>query len=165
MARMDETNLRILQLLQNDARMSLVDIARAVGRAESTVRERIASLEMAGILLRYEARVDWAQAGLPSNAILRGRCDLNRVSELSKQLASIPNVTRALLMTGAKPILVILRVRDVQHLQKILREKLSQGLLTDVDAELALETLVAQRPPGPGAALETTKLEPNLLQR
>src|SRR5438067_16662 len=86
MTRMDETNLRILQLLQKNARMSLTDLAQAVGRSESTVRERVTALELGGFLKGYEARVDWDQAGLPALAIMHARCDMNRIAEVAKQL-------------------------------------------------------------------------------
>ena len=160
MVRMDETNLQILQLLQNNARMTVTDVAKAVHRSESTVRERIGSLERAGVLLRYEARVDWAQAGLPATAVLRARCDLGQLPEVAKQLAAIPNVIRALLMTGPKPIFVMMRVRDLQQLHAILREHVAPGALTEVDAEIALESLVERRPPGPGSTSAVTNGRP-----
>lgn len=147
MTRMDETNMRILQLLQKNARMSLTDLAQAVGRSESTVRERVTALELGGFLKGYEARVDWEQAGLPALAILHARCDMNRVADVAKQLAAIPNVTRALLLTGPKPILAMLRVRDLHHLQSILKARIAPGDLTDVEIQIALESLVDRRPP------------------
>lgn len=144
---MDETNLRILELLQKNARMSLTDLAQAVGRAESTVRERMTALELAGFLQGYEARVDWGQAGLPALAIVHARCEISRVAEVARQLAAIPNVTRALLITGSKPILVMLRVRDLDQLQQILKSRIGPGDLTDVEVEIVLESLVDRRPP------------------
>jgi DNA-binding Lrp family transcriptional regulator len=156
MVRMDETNIRILQLLQANARMSVTDVAKAVGRSESTVRERITSMEMAGVLLRYEARVDWTQAGLPATAVLRARCDLARLPEVAKQLSAIPNVIRALLMTGPKPVFVMMRVRDLQQLHQILRDHIAPGALSEVDAEIALDSLVERRPPGPGSTSHVT---------
>ncbi len=147
MVRVDDTNLEILRLLQEDGRMTLADLARHVGRSESTVRERVISLERSEVLTGYRAQVDWAKAGLPATAVVRARCDMNRVAEATKSLLKLPNVTRALLTTGPRPVLVHLRVRDIQHLQSLLREHLSTGQLTDVEAELALETLVEARPP------------------
>lgn len=149
MVRIDETNLRILQLLQRNARMTVAEIAHTIGRAESTVRERINALELDGFLMGYQARVDWARAGLPAIAVLRAACDLNRLNDVTRQLAAMPNVTQALLLTGPRPILVMLSVRDIQHLHSILVEHISVGPLTSVEAEMALETLIEPRPPAP----------------
>jgi Lrp/AsnC family transcriptional regulator, leucine-responsive regulatory protein len=144
MVKIDDTNL---QLLQRNARLSITDLAAAVGRSESTVRERVAALELGGYLKGYEARVDWAQVGLPASAVIRARCDMSRVQEVAKQLSAIPNVTRALLLTGPKQILAIVRVRDLQHLHQLLRERITSGALSDIETEIALESLVDHRPP------------------
>jgi DNA-binding Lrp family transcriptional regulator len=55
MARIDEVNLQILRLLQSNGRMSLAELAVTVGRSESTVRERVNSLELDGFLMGYQA--------------------------------------------------------------------------------------------------------------
>lgn len=163
MTRMDETNLRILQLLQRNARMSLTDLAQAVGRSESTVRERVTALELGGFLKGYEARVDWDQAGLPALAVMHARCDMNRIADVAKQLAAIPNVTRALLLTGPKPILVMMRVRDLHHLQSILKARIAPGDLTDIEVQISLESLVDRRPPSLGDPMAV--VDPDSVQR
>lgn len=150
MVRIDDTNLRLLQLLQRNGRMTMTELATTVGRSESTVRERVTALELAGFLQGYQARVDWTAVGLPASAVIRARCDLGRVPQVAKELAAIPHVTRAMLLTGPKPVLAILRVRDIQHLHSILRERLANGLLTDIEAEVAMDSLVETRPPTVG---------------
>ncbi len=147
MTRMDDTNLQIVHLLQQNARMSLIDLAHATGRSETTIRERVLALERGGFLTGYEARVDWGQVGLPALVILQARCDVIRTDAVAKQLAAIPNVTRALFLTGSKPILIMMRVRDLQHLQTILKTKLKPDDLTDIEVHVVLESLVDRRPP------------------
>lgn len=153
MVRIDDTNLKLLQLLQRNGRMTMTELASAVGRSESTVRERVAALELAGFLQGYQARVDWSAVGLPASAVIRARCDINRIQDVAKQLAGIPHVTRAMLLTGPKPVMAILRVRDIQHLHSLLRERLATGLLTDIEAEVAMESLVETRPPAVGETM------------
>ena len=149
MVRIDEVNLRILQLLQRNARMTVAEMAQTLGRSESTIRERINALELDGFLTGYQARVDWGRAGLPAVAVIRGSCDLNRVTEVARLLAAMPTVTQSLLLTGPRPIMAVLSVRDIQHLHSILVEHIAVGPLTNVEAEMALETLVEPRPPAP----------------
>jgi DNA-binding Lrp family transcriptional regulator len=160
MVRIDETNLQLLKLLQDNGRMTMTDLARAVGRSESTVRERVASLEEAGFLRGYQARVNWALAGLPSIAVIHARCELGQIPEVAKQLAAMPNVTLAVMTTGPRPILALLRVRDTAHLHSLLRESIATGKLVDVEAEIALDALVEQRPPSVGEGFPT---KPDLL--
>jgi Lrp/AsnC family transcriptional regulator, leucine-responsive regulatory protein len=157
--------LRLLQLLQRNGRMTMTELASAVGRSESTVRERVTALELAGFLQGYQARVDWAAVGLPASAVIRARCDIARLPEVARTLASIPHVTRAMVITGPKPVLAILRVRDLQHLQSILRERLASGLLSDVEAEIAMESLVESRPPAVGDEAAVEPAPPPFLGR
>ena len=149
MARIDEVNLHILRLLQSNGRMSLAELAQTVGRSESSTRERVSSLELDGFVLGYQARIDWARVGLPAHAVIRATCDLARTTELAAKLSAMPHVTGAFLLTGRKPILITMRVRDMAHLHSILREELAQGALKEIEAEVALESIVEQRPPGP----------------
>ena len=162
MVRVDEVNLQILKLLQSNGRMSLTDLAAAVGRSESTVRDRVNALELDGFLQGYEAKVDWSKAGLPAHAIIRASCDYSKITEVAKALTALPHCTRALLLTGPRPILAILRVRDVQHLHSILRESIAIANLTNVEADIALESLVDQRPPVPTMGFPAA---PDLLTR
>ncbi len=54
---MDDKDARILQLLQEDARLPLKTIAAEVGLARSSVRERIVKLEQGGVIRGYRAEV------------------------------------------------------------------------------------------------------------
>src|SRR5688500_759166 len=54
----DELDSRILELLQDNARMTQSDIAKAVGLAPSAVLERIRKLEAKGIIRGYLAIID-----------------------------------------------------------------------------------------------------------
>lgn len=147
MVRLDDTNLRILQLLQQNARMTTAEMARAVNRSESTVRERLQSLETTGALRGYEARVDWNELGLATLVVIQARCPLNRLQAVADQLAAIPNLTRAMLLTGPKPIFAMFRVRDLAQLQSILKDRIASGDLTDVETQVVIEELVDRRPP------------------
>jgi DNA-binding Lrp family transcriptional regulator len=147
MVRMDETNALILQSLQRNARMTMTELAQAVGRSESAVRERVTALELAGLLRGYQAQVDWAQAGLPTLAIVQARCDIKDIQEVARQLAAIPNVTRALLVTGPKPVMAMMRVRDLPHLEALLKQRFADGQLKDMEVQVTMESLVERRAP------------------
>ena len=54
----DDTDMRILRILQDNARISNADIARDVGMAPSATLERVRKLEERGLLKGYEARLD-----------------------------------------------------------------------------------------------------------
>jgi DNA-binding Lrp family transcriptional regulator len=124
------------------------------------VRERVAALELGGFLMGYEARVDWDQAGLPMLAVVHASCNMERLADVAKQLAAIPNVTRALLLTGPKPVFVMLRIRDMAHLHRILRDNLAPGDLQQMEVQVTLESLVDRRPPEMPQTGESSQMSP-----
>ena len=54
----DEIDSAILELLQDNARISQAEVARSVGLAPSAVLERIRKLESRGVIRGYTALVD-----------------------------------------------------------------------------------------------------------
>src|SRR5688572_26546994 len=81
---LDETNIRLLQHLQQDARISVAELARRLRRSEATIRERIQFLETHGVVRGYRADVDFEKLGIGATAIVRGAIDLREVPKLSK---------------------------------------------------------------------------------
>ena len=68
---MDSTDRRILDLLQQDARMTNADIAERVGLTASSVFERVRKLQEQGVIQRYTIQVDPAALGKPLTAFIR----------------------------------------------------------------------------------------------
>lgn len=146
MVLLDQTNLYLLELLQKDARTSIIDLSRAVNRAESTVRERITALEREGILKGYRARVDAEKLGFHAQALLRADCDLRHVPDLAKRLEAIPHVTGAMLTTGSKPLVVTVMAENLPRLEQMLEKRIAPLGLERIEAALVVHTLVESRP-------------------
>jgi Lrp/AsnC family leucine-responsive transcriptional regulator len=68
---LDETDLKILELLQSDARTTNTAIAQSVGLSAPSVLERIRKLEAKGVIKGYRAIIDGAALGRPITAFIR----------------------------------------------------------------------------------------------
>jgi Lrp/AsnC family leucine-responsive transcriptional regulator len=68
---LDGTDMKILGLLERDARMSNGALAEAVGLTASSVYERVKKLEKRGVIKGYVAVVDPAAVGKPIAAFIR----------------------------------------------------------------------------------------------
>lgn len=145
-AALDETNHRILQLLAQNGRSTMQDIASAVGRSESTVRERLGTMERRGIVMGYEAKIDWALVGLPLLVLFEGNCPPGLSGVVADQLCKVPNVIYAMVTTGIPNVVALVRARDIQEVN-ILRVRLASSGLSDVEARISLEPLVTERQP------------------
>lgn len=145
MPKLDRVNLRLIDLLQEDARHSYVDLADAIDRAESTVRERVARLEEDGVLAGYGAEVDHRRVGLPVEATVRADGDRDRWSEITRRLTSVPFVERAWVTTAARPLRVRVRARSLDQLDGIVEHELAGLDLGRMEVAIHMRDLVPRR--------------------
>jgi len=120
----DSIDLRIMNMLQTNSRVSNADIARQLKMAPSGILERIRKLEERGLITGYEARIDPGEVGLGLLVFLFVRTD-ERVGEIeaARLIARIPEVLEAHHVAGEDCYLVKLRVKDTEHLSRVLREQ------------------------------------------
>lgn len=118
---LDETDLRIIRLLQTDGRMSNMDVARALSMSEATVRKRVDRL-ISAKAIRLAALPDLAAVGCPSIAILTLHVDLTQVEQVGRALAGLPQVRWLAYATGAFDLILEAAFADEQELWCFLTE-------------------------------------------
>lgn len=97
---MDSIDMKIVSILQKNARESASSIAKQVGMAVSSVTERIRRLENQGVILQYTAVVDQSKIEGGVAAMMSLKVDLEYFDELSEELPKAPNVTSFYILTG-----------------------------------------------------------------
>jgi Lrp/AsnC family transcriptional regulator, leucine-responsive regulatory protein len=123
----DATDLRILDLLQVNARETQADIARSVGLAPSAVLERLRKLEARGAVRGYTAEVDPRVLGLGMLAFVAVRTDESgSETAVADALAQSPEVLEVHHVAGDDCYLVKVRTRDAEHLGQLLRTRFSR---------------------------------------
>lgn len=142
---LDRTNVRLLELLQKDARTTISELARTLNRAESTMRERVASLEKRGFITGYRAVVDPLKIGYRVHALIRADCDMRLIPELAKRLHAIPNVVRAHMTTGPKPLRIEVLADDLAQLEQMVEKRIAPLQLRDIEIGLVVQSLVENR--------------------
>lgn len=140
---MDSIDLRILELLQSNARMANVDIARDLDMAPSAVLERIKKLEARQVIKSYEAKLSPKAIRLGLTAFLFVTSDDSQgYSKTANALASIPEVMEVHSIAGEDCFLVKLRVKDTEHLSELLKETVRKiPKLRSTRTTIVLETL------------------------
>ena len=150
----DALDLRILEILQTNARETQADIARDIGLAHSAVLERVRKLESRGIVRGYTALVDPKALDLPMLAFVAVRSDEVDVDDhVAQALAKIPEVLEVHHVAGDDCYLVKVRARDAEHLGVLLRTRFGRipgvrSTRTTIVLETVKETprLVVGRP-------------------
>lgn len=153
----DEVDLKILNILQRDARASNVEIARAVGLAPSATLERIRKLEQRGLIRGYEARLDSAALGRGQVAFVFVRTN-ERAGAIgtARRLARIPEVQEVHHIAGEDCFLVKVRAASTQELGALLRSRFGTiPRIISTRTTIVLDTLkevasfpLPQAPPG-----------------
>jgi Lrp/AsnC family leucine-responsive transcriptional regulator len=120
----DEKDAEILDLLQENARISQADISRSVGLAASAVLERIRKLEIRGVITRYTTLVDPRQHDQGMLAFIAVRTEEAPGDDsVSRALAQCAEVLELHHVAGEDCYLLKVRARDAQHVGQLLRHR------------------------------------------
>ena len=117
---LDQTDLRLLNEVQADARLSLAELGRRVGLSSPAVGERLRRLQDDGVILGHHARIDPRALGLSLGVIIRIRPaprELRKVAELARDT---PEVVECHRTTGEDCYVMKAFVRDVEHLEQVI---------------------------------------------
>ena len=141
----DATDWRILNLLQEDASLSVQSIGDRVGLSTNPCWRRIRRLEEAGVIARRVALLDPVRIGLPTTvfvAIRTSRHDPEWLAAFADGIAAIPEITECHRMAGEVDYLLKLSVRDIAHYDRIYQRLIAvvPGL-NDVSSTFSMEAM------------------------
>ena len=123
----DNTDLRILSLLMEDAGMPYTEIGKRVFVSGGTVHVRMAKLTKLGIVKGSQLLIDPAKLGWDISAFLGIYLDKSSLYEdVAIQLERIPEVVNIHYTTGGYSIFAKIVCRDTQHLREVLHDKIQR---------------------------------------
>lgn len=121
-ADLDRTDVAILGFLQNNARLSVKEIAAEIGLAPSSTHERIKRMRDAGVLLGTHVEVDPKALGVGLEALFMielSKHERGTVDTFMDDIVKVPELRFAFLVTGRYDLVVHVVVRDTQHLKDL----------------------------------------------
>jgi Lrp/AsnC family leucine-responsive transcriptional regulator len=123
MARFDDIDRKLLGLLQQDDRLALADLSKAIGAPASTINDRIKRLVAQRVISGFHARVVPEAVGLDLLAfIFVGWSDPKVEPAFLKKIAESGAVLECHHVTGAWNYLLKVRVGTTRDLEKFLAE-------------------------------------------
>ena len=137
----DTIDRRILAALQEDGRLTALQLAERAGLSPSPCARRVRLLEEAGIIRGYVAVLDQVAVGLPVSVFASIKLERQREEELDRfahAVARWPEVVDCYLMTGQRDYLLRIVVKDLAAYERFLKEK-----LTRLDGVASIETSFA----------------------
>jgi len=130
----DETDLKILMLLQEDAKMGVKKIAEQVGKGISTIHARIKAMEQKKIILKYTAVLDPILLNRPIMAFIfislrtkssGGKGALSQ-KEFCKEITQHPFIQGVYLLSGEFDVILKVRTKSVDEMRTFIVDYLRE---------------------------------------
>jgi Lrp/AsnC family transcriptional regulator, leucine-responsive regulatory protein len=149
-AALDGVNIRILEELCRDPRLTMTALGRRVGMSAPAVTERVRRMEEAGVIRGYRLDLDPAALGLPLTAYVRVRPDPGQLPRVAELARSIPEVVECHRITGEDCFILKAHFPAIDQLDRLLDQFLVYGTTT---TSIVQSTPVSLRlPPLPSQA-------------
>lgn len=116
----DGVDIQLIELLNENARSSVADLARAIGMAAPSVNERLKRLEESGVITGYRVEVNPVALGYSLLAIVRMRHHPGKIKQLESLIDAIPEFVECDKVTGDDCYIARLYLKDITQLDPIL---------------------------------------------
>jgi Lrp/AsnC family leucine-responsive transcriptional regulator len=137
----DAIDQQILDLLRQDARRTVRDIASRVNLTVAPVKRRIQRMESLGVIAGYTVRTNPARLGTGLEAVTELRFVGDLGLELIVEFASkLPEVQEVLTIAGDPDALVRIRADSIEHLQRVVSRLRADGSVTGTKTLVVLES-------------------------
>ena len=140
--RLDNIDLKILKLLQENSKITNLDLSKRIGLSPAPTLERVKKLEQSGVIQSYHAKVDSAKLGLNVGTFVLVSLAWQKENALDnfiQKIQSIDEVTEAYIITGDGDFLLRIICKDIPSYEQLLFKKLSQ--IEEVERLKTLMTL------------------------
>ena len=138
---LDDTDRRILSVLQRDARASMRSISEEAGVSLGTVSNRVRRLEAAGVIRGYTVMLDPEKIGWELTVFIDLRIQKGRLIEIQEKIAKDPRVYGVYDVTGDFDSMVMARARDRSDLDDLLKNVMSVDGVERSVTHLVLNTV------------------------
>ena len=122
-------NVKILKLLEKNARMEIADIATVTDLTEDEVRREISEMENAGIIRGYKGVIDWEKVDTGAvSAIIELKVTPKAglgFEEVAERIAKYPAVESVSLMSGACDLTVVVTGKTFHEVSSFVAKELA----------------------------------------
>ena len=121
----------ILEILENDSRMTPEEIAKMVGKKPAEIKKAIAKYEKDGIILKYKTVIN-RELVKRENTAVRALIEVNITPQkdlgfdkIAERIYAFPEVSSCFLVSGTYDLLLIVEGSDLNSVARFIAEKLS----------------------------------------
>jgi len=125
----DKTDLKILRILQENAKITNLQLSAEIGLSPAPTLERVKKLENAKLIRGYYAQLDQEALGIGISAIIQitlTRQVENAISNFKKEINKIPEIMECYQVTGNADYVLIVMMKDIRDFEALISQKLSK---------------------------------------
>ena len=145
----EKTDQQILQLLQNNGRLSNVELAEHIHLSASPCLRRVKQLEAQGVIKGYRATLDRKKVGLSMTVFIEVRLN-NHSREASEafenSVANLANVLSAYLVSGYADYRLEVVSKDLADYEEILKSVQNLPFVKDIHSNFAIRAIKSDAP-------------------
>ncbi len=122
---MDIVDLKILELLKENSRMSFNDISQKVGKTEATVRRRVKKLTEENVIKKFT--IDHNIDNKPrTRATVKVEPDFKDIKRILRELLDIEEITDIWRLSGDCGLFMRVEIKSINLFNPLIEEKISQ---------------------------------------
>jgi len=138
---LDETDVKILNALTLNARLSSRQIAKQCDVSIGTVLSRIKKMEKEGIIKGYSVLLDHEKLGYELTAVTEVTVSKGRLLEMENEIARLPNVCCVYDVTGVIDAIIIAKFKNRDELSKFAKRLLALPYVERTNTHVVLTTI------------------------
>jgi len=126
-ALLDSFGRKLLDELQNNARLSLAELGRRVGLSPTATAERLRQMEEVGVIHGYTVEIDREALGLDVMAFIRMSCSGHNYHRLLEYVQNLEEVRECHHLTGGDDLLLRVTTHNMSDLEALIEALLPFG--------------------------------------
>jgi DNA-binding Lrp family transcriptional regulator len=138
---LDQTDVKILENLLSDARLSSRQIARKTGVSVGTVIAKTRRMERNGIIKGYSAILDHERLGYELTVVTEITVSKGKLLEMEKEIGEISNVCAVYDVTGTTDAVAIAKFKNRKELSDFTKGLLAMPFVERTNTHVVLTTL------------------------
>ncbi len=126
---LDKIDLNILKIMQENGRITNLQLSQMIGLSPAPTLERVRKLENSGYIKSYHALVDEEKLGLGIKTFIQVSLDFHQndtISIFQKEIQQIKEVTECHHVTGQYDFILKVYVKDIKAYEQLIMNKISK---------------------------------------
>lgn len=119
---MDQTDLKIISILQNNGRISMKELGKIVSLSPPAVAERVKKLEETDVIQRYTAVINNEKIGKPISVLINASIKPENQKDFLHFAEKKEEIVKCHHVTGPHSMIIKANLREMKHLEELVRE-------------------------------------------